>query len=199
MSLAIDTLRHDHDAILMALTILDRIADEAVRGKTTSADVAGFIGFLQEFADKCHHGKEEGLLFPAMIEAGMAESGGPISVMLAEHEQGRVLVAKMARAAGPDLEAKSFAEAATAYSALLRAHIDKENNVLFPLAEGLIDPVVLVSLNEAFAAHEERVIGHGRHEQLHDMLKVLKAKYLRGDAAETRSTPPPMEPVSAQR
>jgi mRNA degradation ribonuclease J1/J2 len=27
--------------------------------------------------------------------------------------------------------------------------------------------------------HEEKVIGHGRHEELHRMLEELKSKYLR--------------------
>jgi len=48
-------------------------------------DMHDFIGFLKEFADKCHHGKEEGLLFPALIQAGLPEKGGPIGVMLADH------------------------------------------------------------------------------------------------------------------
>ena len=54
-----------------------------------------FIGFLKEFADKCHHGKEEGLLFPAMVAAGIPDKGGPIGVMLAEHTQGRQFIRDM--------------------------------------------------------------------------------------------------------
>lgn len=177
MSQAIDTLRHEHDAILVALKILDRLAEQAVAGTAAPADIADFIGFLREFADKCHHGKEEGLLFPAMRAAGVPEQGGPIGVMLSEHEQGRTLVAAMEAASKPALQADAFAREAAAYAAHLRQHIDKENMVLFPMAEQLVDPAVLLSLNEAFEAHEERVIGHGRHEQLHDMLKALKVKY----------------------
>lgn len=178
MSQAIDVLRHEHDAILMALKILDRIADEAKNGKIESADVANFLGFLKEFADKCHHGKEEGMLFPAMIDAGLPAEGSPVSVMLQEHEQGRALVAAMGQACDPMLKPDAFDEAAKAYSAHLRMHIEKENSVLFPLAERIVDPAILESLSDKFETHEENVIGHGRHEQLHDMLKAMKAKYL---------------------
>ena len=47
------------------------------------------LDFFRNFADGCHHAKEENLLFPRMKERGVPENGGPIGVMLAEHEQGR--------------------------------------------------------------------------------------------------------------
>lgn len=48
--------------------------------------------FLKVFADKCHHAKEEDVLFPEMEKAGVLRKGGPIGVMLAEHAQGREYV-----------------------------------------------------------------------------------------------------------
>jgi hemerythrin-like domain-containing protein len=33
--------------------------------------------FLTVFVDKCHHGKEEEFLFPALEAAGIAREGGP--------------------------------------------------------------------------------------------------------------------------
>jgi hemerythrin-like domain-containing protein len=179
MSPAIDVLRHEHDAILMSLEVLNQIAEEARQGNVTSSDVLSFLDFLREFADKCHHGKEEGLLFPAMIEAGLPKETGPISVMLTEHEQGRTLVAAMAGAVHPEIKPLEFSKAATAYITHLTAHIDKENTVLFPMADRIVAQHVMESLAPAFERHEEEVIGHGRHEQLHDMLKELKSKYLR--------------------
>lgn len=178
VSQAIDVLRHEHDAILMALKILDQISDAARQGNATSADVMRFLGFLGEFADTCHHGKEEGLLFPAMIAAGLPADGGPISVMLSDHAQGRMLVAAMASATEPVMSPTAFAQAATAYADHMRAHIEKENTVLFPMADRIIASDVLDGLVSAFESHEENVMGSGRHEQLHDTLKELKVKYL---------------------
>jgi hemerythrin-like domain-containing protein len=178
VSHAIDVLRHEHDAILMALKILDKISDEAREGNATSTDVMRFLGFLREFADTCHHGKEEGLLFPAMIVAGLPADGGPISVMLSEHEQGRALVTAMANATEPVMSPTKFSEAATAYADHMRVHIEKENTILFPMADRVVAPEVLDGLVTAFERHEEDVMGSGRHEQLHDMLKELKVKYL---------------------
>src|SRR5512137_820018 len=55
--------------------------------------------FIKNFADGCHHRKEEGVLFIAMNEAGVPSQGGPIAVMLAEHEQGRQFTRAMREAA----------------------------------------------------------------------------------------------------
>jgi len=178
MSAAIDVLRHEHEAILVALQVLERLAERAEQGAADTADIAAFVGFLREFADTCHHGKEEGLLFPAMLAAGLPEQGGPIPVMLHEHEEGRALVAAMDRASQPALDAAAFALAARAYAEHLRAHIRKENEVLFPMAEQIVPAQILAQLHGDFEQHEERVMGHGRHEQLHTMLKDLKARYL---------------------
>ena len=179
MSKAIDDLMREHDAILSSLKILDRIATDIGGGTMPDQlDLSRFTGFLKEFTDKCHHGKEEGILFPALINAGIPKEGGPIAVMLSEHEQGRSFIREMDRAtaSGPDYEA--FAGAARQYSALIKGHIQKENGVLFPIAERALDKDRLEQLFEAFEEHEENVIGHGRHEKLHELLEGMKAKYL---------------------
>ena len=179
MSKAIDDLKHEHEAILSSLKILDKFSAAVNDGSTPAKiDLGNFVGFLKEFADKCHHGKEEAMLFPALIEAGLSEHGGPIEAMLSEHLQGRDYMREMdlAISSGPDY--LTFAYAARCYSSLLQNHIRKENNVLFPIAEKTLDRARLEKMSESFGEHEERVIGHGRHEELHQMLKELQLKYL---------------------
>ncbi|MFA7585593.1 MAG: hemerythrin domain-containing protein [Novosphingobium sp.] len=177
MSEAISVLRHEHDAILMALSILDRIAEKVRQDDAEPGDVASFLGFLRDFADTCHHGKEEGLLFPAMIAAGLPAESGPVAVMLAEHAEGRDMIAAMRAASEPTLDSARFSDAAAHYAAHMRQHIDKENAVLFPMAEQIIPAATLDALASGFEEHEEKVMGHGRHEELHAMLHDLKARY----------------------
>jgi hemerythrin-like domain-containing protein len=101
--------------------------------------------FIKGFADGCHHQKEEGELFPAMESAGVARQGGPIGVMLAEHEEGRRLTRAM-REAAEQLEAgqtqakDQIVASAESFVSLLRLHIAKEDRVLFPMAEQVLDP-----------------------------------------------------------
>ena len=92
---AIETLMDEHELILAALDRLDAFhADlEAGTGTDAAAErVAGFVNFFTEFVDEIHHIKEEDLLFKAMADHGFPVEGGPIAVMLGEHDQGRALV-----------------------------------------------------------------------------------------------------------
>jgi len=178
MSKAIDDLKNEHDAILSAIQILERmIAGIEKAPSVNTKDMQDFIGFLKEFADKCHHGKEEGLLFPALIQAGLPEKGGPIGVMLADHAQGRQFIRDMEESLTPELDRVKLAQAAGGYAALLRNHIQKENTLLFPMSEKMLTETQLEQLYEGFEEHEEKVIGQGRHEELHAMLKSLQEKY----------------------
>ena len=95
------------------------------------------LDFFRNFADQCHHFKEEKVLFPAMEEHGIPSEGGPIGMMLTEHEEGRSYVRAML-AAITLIESKdeaaigSLLKSAEAYIRLLREHIQKEDEILFP-------------------------------------------------------------------
>ena len=178
MSKAIADLMNEHEAILSAILILERMIGTIEKPTLVDTiDINDFIGFLKEFADKCHHGKEEGLLFPALVGAGIPDKGGPIGVMLADHAQGRKLIRDMEESISPDVDRFKLAQAAGAYANLLRNHIQKENVMLFPMAERMLTETQLEKLYEGFEEHEEKVIGQGRHEELHAMLKSLQEKY----------------------
>jgi hemerythrin-like domain-containing protein len=178
MSKAIADLMNEHEAILSAIQILERMMVVIEKSPSVDTkDIHDFIGFLKEFADKCHHGKEEGLLFPALIGAGVADKGGPIGVMLADHAQGRKFIRDMEESISPDVDRVKLAQAARGYATLLRNHIQKENMFLFPMTEKVLTETQLEKLYEGFEEHEEKVIGQGRHEELHAMLKSLQEKY----------------------
>jgi len=117
-------------------------------------------------------------LFPALEQAGIGKSNGPIGVMLAEHEQGRRIMSAMREAlAGEAIRTDQFVQLAQSYIGLLRAHINKENNILFPMGDQRLTEVKQKELLEKFERFEEEVIGQGRHEQLHKLLKDLQNTY----------------------
>jgi hemerythrin-like domain-containing protein len=167
MGKATQDLRHEHDAILYVLEILDKMLQVETMAEPSQLEYFGeLVDFLKIFADKCHHGKEENYLFKELVQRGMPQDGGPIGVMLQEHRQGRSLLARM----GLGLESRDVQACRTTvvlYRDLLRSHIGKENNVLFPLADQMLDDDAQDRLFEQFTAFEEQVIGHGIHEQLH--------------------------------
>jgi hemerythrin-like domain-containing protein len=172
---ATQLLMEEHEIILRGLGVLEVLAAKAVRGEPVpSRAVDTLLTFLGEFADAHHHGKEEEILFPALEEAGFPRDAGPVGVMLREHTEGRDLITAL-RAAAPnaagDTAARArFAGAARAYIALLSGHIDKENRILFPMAEQAIGRDGHRRVDERFEAFErasaarrtqqEEAVGH---------------------------------------
>ncbi len=182
MTYASEDLRNEHDGILFGLDILEKMAGSAQKpGETDIADAREMVRFLRLFADKCHHGKEEGLFFPALEKVGIPNQGSPIGQMLLEHTQGRQFIAAMgASAEGGILETDSFMQAASGYIRLMRAHIEKENTILFPMGDRMLPPDEQAKLLSQFEAFEENVIGGGVHEGLHETLHMFGEKYLKG-------------------
>ena len=133
---ATDVLRDEHRVILRALRLLESGTDRlAGCGALPAGWWERVIQWLQVFADWNHHAKEERYLFPALAKAGVPAEGGPVAVMLAEHVEGRELIGAMQ---GEDPARR--VDAARRYVRLLGDHIDKENGVLFPLAEAVLEP-----------------------------------------------------------
>ncbi len=137
-------LREEHQRILQVVNVLEDRLDDMGLGNEPDFDVlADCVTFFRLFADACHHGKEEDLLFPELENAGMPRDTGPIAVMLEEHRQGRWLVAGMAKAlpgarAGDAGERTAFDRHGRGYIDMIRAHIAKEDNVLFNMADQLV-------------------------------------------------------------
>jgi len=182
---AIKELITEHEAVRMTLKILNRITEDIEKSVNISLPkhLEQLFEFFSIFVDKCHHGKEEELLFPALEAVGISRESGPIGVMLHEHQQGRDLVVKMKHALTHYLNKKPGAAqklkgSADAYIALLNHHIDKENNVLFPLAVQHLSKNKLAELKNGFDRIETDKIGTGKHEEFHEMLEYLESVYL---------------------
>ena len=177
MGRATEDLRNEHEAILHVFTILDRMLSSTTKSDAENLQFGNeLVNFLKIFADKCHHGKEEDLLFKELENKGVPNEGGPIGAMLQEHKQGREYIALMNKS----LESKdltNFKNAAIKYRDLLRNHIAKENNVLFMMADRLLDDKKQDELFAKFENHEETVIGHGVHEELHAKIHEWEVEF----------------------
>jgi len=153
--------------------------------------------FFSVFADKCHHGKEENMLFPELEKAGIPREGGPIGVMLTEHEFGRGYIRIINESiksykAKPDVSAlEKMVEAIKGYVDLLEQHINKENNILFVMADMHLSDKTQKELFEKFEEFELNEIGAQKHEEFHKMLNEMKYELL-GEAKilDVRDIPP---------
>lgn len=184
MNTATGILHKEHEVILRMLDVTDRIAQQLDRNETVTPETLhDVLEFFRVFADSCHHGKEEDLFFPLLEKKGMPREGGPIGVMLHEHDVGRSFVRQMVKAAedfgqGEGSSGARWAEAARGYTTLLRQHIKKENEVLFVMAENMLSDSEQAWLIEEFEKAEEEKMGVGTHERLHALMDRLTTEIL---------------------
>lgn len=179
-----DELKNEHQGIKVMLRVLQALANKFERGEQLNIEhISGIMEFLSVFVNTCHHGKEEEFLFPALEAVGVPRDGGPIGVMLKEHEQGRKLVARLKNLvknylSGDKTTATSVKIILDEYVELLTQHIEKENNVLFAMADAKLDSHKDSELFEAFKRLERERIGEGKHEEFHSLLDRLQGAYL---------------------
>jgi hemerythrin-like domain-containing protein len=182
---ATDDLKNEHQGIELMLRILQSIAGKLGKGEQiASGQLNGIMEFLSVFVDKCHHGKEEEFLFPALEAAGVPREGGPIGVLMSEHEQGRRLVARLKKAvtnyiAGDKDATAEFQVVVDEYAVLMIHHIEKENNVIFAMADAKLDSFKDDELFESFEKLEKERIGAGKHEEFHALLNRLEHEFLK--------------------
>jgi hemerythrin-like domain-containing protein len=167
--------------------VIERVLDAVERMlERDSIDKPFFLAaldFFRNFADGCHHAKEENELFPRMERAGVPRDGGPIGCMLNDHDTGRQLLRRVAAnlddaAAGTPRAVEAVRRAAGDYLTMLRHHIQKEDNVLFVIAEQLLPEEEKKSMLAAFDRVEggENAGKHERYLALADQLENWPAR-----------------------
>jgi hemerythrin-like domain-containing protein len=162
------------------LDVVEAAANRLEAGQEVAPEIfSQAADFFRNFTDACHHAKEEELLFPLLENHGVPREGGPVGVMLLEHEQGRAYVRGLAQAAeryasGEGAAAQVLVQNSRGYVALLRQHIFKEDRVLFNLADDLLSPAENDDLVKRFDQVEAERMGPGVHEHYHDLIAELK-------------------------
>ncbi|NTV46323.1 MAG: cation-binding protein [Chlorobiales bacterium] len=170
---ATGVLKREHRIIERFMDTFERMVD-LLEKKDSDIDYKPFLEaaeFVKGFADDYHHKKEEDILFKVMVQNGMSEQAGPIAVMKYEHQQGRNFTMAIRQAAekgdAGDLSVKnSLIANARSYILLLREHISKEDNVLFPMAERIIPLAQHDSVDRQFAHVDDEVIGQEARRQI---------------------------------
>ncbi len=178
-----EVLMQEHRVIEKVIALLRETTDLLQSGKEVPPEMLEqAVDFIRNFADACHHAKEEGVLFQTMEARGFPREGGPIAVMLTEHDQGRAFVRGLAEATarykGGDASAKqAVISNARGYADLLTQHIQKEDNILYPMADHMLRPADQQEMSRRFEAVEaERP---GAHEKYHALVHELEAAVAR--------------------
>ncbi len=177
-----DVLKEEHGGINLMLRILYEIVCTIKGGGDPDFFVLDkSVEFLKVFADRCHHGKEEELLFPAL--AGNSDGEKIIEGLLVDHERGRSYVAAMESSLvkwkdGEEGAKEEWIALMEGYLKLLREHIRREDEELWPLADTLLSANRQSALVEEFEKAEVEKIGKGTHEKFHELMHNLRDRYL---------------------
>lgn len=182
--IAIQQLRNEHEGIRIMLNILRQVYQSfEMAGELNKDHSACILEFLGEFVEKNHRTKEEEILFPALTAAGLPR--GPLEAMREEHEICESYISVMKEAcirynSGDRLWWKGFTRSAESYVLLTGYHIQKENNLIFSMADNLLPVDGQDKLMEGFEKVEAEYIGPGRYGKFHHVAKNLGEIYLNG-------------------
>ena len=166
-------LMKEHRLIERALDAMDGWVTNLGPGSESDdkAELARFVAFIRGFGDAYHHSKEEDILFVAMVENGFPRQAGPIAMMLHEHDLGRSLVNVLdglaqQSATWSEEDHGTLARTVQELSTLLRQHIQKEDQILYPMADARLPEPVKEEIFRRFQAFEEEQTSTGEQQRL---------------------------------
>lgn len=152
-----DLLKQDHEITERVFAAMET-AFESSAGPSP-AQVGRLLEYVRDYVDACHNQKEERHLFPLLEARGMPRHGGPLAVMLGEHEQAREILARLlplasAYAAGHTAALADLRAVFGEYATLCKDHFWKENDILYPMAQHLLGPDDASAVLQGIAAVE---------------------------------------------
>ncbi|MBT96751.1 MAG: hemerythrin domain-containing protein [Candidatus Pacearchaeota archaeon] len=147
-------LSDEHKNILRLTKLIEK---ECESGENINKDFfIKAIYFIRNYADKFHHAKEEDILFKELLKDSVQGKlpCNPIEQMLHEHEEGRNFI-KETEIGIRENNTKKIIENITGYVNLIREHIYKEDNILYPMADGVLDKKTEQSILNRFSKAEK--------------------------------------------
>lgn len=179
-----EILSAEHDAMKRLLTAIDGMARRVESGgDLPRGDLEEAMNLVVEFGDKCHHAKEEKVLFPALSKASPRAGAELARRLTSDHAAFRKLVNSV-RQLIPNAEADETSRGLLmknlrTYSKLLREHISIEDEKLFSEVERSLRSSERKEIAERFEMLEQEEIGQRMHEKYHERINKLADLHVR--------------------
>jgi hemerythrin-like domain-containing protein len=157
MKTALQILSDEHQNILRVIDALLKECDFIQSGGEIDKNFfKKAIDFIRGYADKFHHAKEEEILFVELCKDEVQMHCNPTQQMLYEHDLGRNFIKELER--GIEKNNKDeIIENARGYAQLLRDHIFKEDNILYPIAGESLSLDIKNNMLERFKQVEQKL------------------------------------------
>lgn len=172
-------LKKEHQLILQYVDLMERSVCwnlENPESRLLFENAGFFSEFIREFADAFHHVKEENILFRYLALPGVLSHCDPIPQMLYEHELARSHLEEV-ESALDRTDLLALVGTVQNYVLLMKQHIFKENNVLYPMAEKGLSDEFKSSIAQEYALTEEQLGSESIWEK-YEALRITMEKIL---------------------
>lgn len=161
----------------MLKSVVEKIPSIKESGKADPVFIDTVVDFVRTYADRTHHGKEEDILFKALVKKKMSDSDRALMLELVEdHKYGRSVVktivsAKDEYVAGDVKAIGVLIENLEALAEFYPKHIIKEDKVFFPSTENLFSKEEQDAMLAQFWEFDRNMI----HEKYYKVVEDMKA------------------------
>lgn len=175
---AVAVIRAEHRALGSAMHTLQQVTQDVFVGRIEpdQALIASLLYYIGIFPERCHHPKEDEFLFRLLRERTSA-ADALLDELQAQHVRGAQMLTYLEQlyvhwiGGAPD-GLRHFADAVESYAIFLRDHMEKEENLVLPLAEKHLRGSDWREIDAAFRANEDPLGG----EDLQQELRRLKQR-----------------------
>jgi hemerythrin-like domain-containing protein len=162
---AVEIIRQEHRSLGYVVHTLQRLLHDVAVNKV-DADfklIAMMLYYIDEFPDRCHHPKEEALLF-ARVRARTGEANVVLDALQAQHATFAAMMSALAQAfvrwqGGAGNALQPFAQTVGAYAELLWDHMEQEENCILALARKHLTADDWRAIDDTFRANDDPLFG----------------------------------------
>ncbi len=164
----------------MVIPIKKEIARIKSAGKVNTELIDITVDFIRTYADRCHHGKEEGILFRALSKKNMSEKHAAImKELIQEHVFARTTTHNLEKATVEYVNGNSDAindvcRFLNDLAQLYPEHIEKEDKIFFPPSMEYFTPQEQAAMLQEFGDFDRRLI-HKKYREVAERLEQLAA------------------------
>ncbi len=179
MSEALHTISTEHRSMWQLSVVLDELCLKLGQpGETPDIELFGMIlNYIEQYVERIHQPKEEAYLYRAVLDR-TDEGNGMIEELTREHAASPEIVATLRRQLAyltkhhPE-GAGEFQAALESYIAMLRNHIMREENELFPLARRILNDVDWDEIDTAFTDGQDPKFGEESRAEFRVLLSRI--------------------------
>ena len=178
-----DNLILEHREINELLDIMSNIALK-IKSKDVfyPNDVEEIINYLIVLIDKSHQGKEDEVFYPELISSGIPKETAPLSIINYEHTLSKRYLNDISSCVvnckiGNDFSGELLADSLTNYVVVIKNHIQREEEIVFPIANEVLSDEKQNEISQRFEDIEKKNISHSFLERFNRLVNKLKSKY----------------------